>query len=247
MKVNEVAGLTGISVRTLHYYDEIGLLRPNQTTPAGYRIYNEDNLDTLQQILLFREMGLPLGKIKEILSDPSYDRKKALHMHRQHLLEKRGRIDQMIDTIDKSIKHAQGEITMTNKEKFQGFDFSSNPYEDEARKRWGDQAVDDANKLVDSMDKNQRRDFADQINTIYANLAAIRHLDPASEEAQAGIREWYDLLNAMGNYSPEVFRGLGQMYVDDERFTRNIDKFGDGLSAFMCRAMACFADRVQGN
>ncbi len=132
---------------------------------------------------------------------------------------------------------------MTNKEKFQGFDFSHNPHEAEARKRWGDETVDTAIKKVNTMAKDEQANFADRFNAIYFKLAEIRHLDPASEEAQVGIKDWYDMLNTMGSYSPEAFRGLGQMYVDDERFTKNIDKFGEGLAQFMRNAMSVFADR----
>lgn len=245
MKIKETADLVGISVRTLHYYDEIDLLRPSQTTTAGYRIYTEEDLDELQQILLFREMGFPLNKIREIMSDPGFYRTEALKMHRQLLIDKRKQLDQMIETVDKTIKYARGEIAMTNKEKFQGFDFSHNPHEAEARKRWGDETVDAANERVNKMAQNEQKNFADKFNAIYFKLAEIRHLDPASDEAQAGIREWYDMLNKMGSYSPEAFRGLGQMYVDDERFTKNIDKFGDGLALFMRDSMAVFADRCE--
>lgn len=245
MKIKEAADLVGISVRTLHYYDEIDLLRPSQTTTAGYRIYTEEDLDELQQILLFREMGFPLNKIREIMSDPDFCRTEALKMHRQLLIDKRKQLDQMIETVDKTIKYARGEIAMTNKEKFQGFDFSHNPHEAESRKRWGDETVDAANERVNKMAQNEQKNFADKFNAIYFKLAEIRHLDPASDEAQAGIREWYDMLNKMGSYSPEAFRGLGQMYVDDERFTKNIDKFGDGLALFMRDAMAVFADRCE--
>lgn len=134
---------------------------------------------------------------------------------------------------------------MTNKEKFQGFDFSHNPHEAEARKRWGDQTVDAANKKLNTLAKNESQNFANQFNKIYFKLAEIRHLDPASDEAQAGIKEWYDLLNTMGSYSPEAFRGLGQVYVNDKRFTQNINKFGPGLALFMRDAMAIFADRCK--
>lgn len=243
MKVKEVADLVGISVRTLHYYDEIGLLRPSAATASGYRIYNNEAIDTLQQILLFREMGFPLDQIRTIIHDPAYNRTAALKRHRQSLIDRRRQLNQMIKTVEKTIRYTQGEISMTNEEKFQGFDFSHNPHEAEARRRWGDQTVDAANQKVDSMQKEGQRDFADRFNALYAQLAGLRHLDPASDEAQAGIGEWYALLNTMGHYSPEAFRGLGQMYVDDERFTRNIDKFGDGLALFMREAMAVFADR----
>jgi DNA-binding transcriptional MerR regulator len=238
MKVKEVADLVGISVRTLHHYDEIGLLIPKETTEAGYRIYSNENLETLQQILFFRELGFPLKKIKEIIDSPSFDRLEALEMQHQMLLEKKSRLDKMVDTIEKTIQHSKGEISMSNQEKFEGFDFSQNPYEQEARERWGNHAVDEANDKAKNMTTFDQEKF----NGIYRNLAAIRHLSPDSKEAQAGIDEWYQFLNKLGNYSLEMFKGLGQMYVADERFTKNIDQFGKGLAQFMCNAMAVYAD-----
>ncbi|MEO2205477.1 MerR family transcriptional regulator [Paenibacillus pabuli] len=242
MKVKEVAELASISVRTLHHYDEIGLLTPDEVTSAGYRLYSDANLEMLQQILFFRELDFSLKEIKNIITNPSFDREEALHMHRRILLEKRQRLDQMIATIDRSVLHMRGEINMTAKEQFKGFDFSENPYEQEARERWGDEAVKEANQKLQSKSAQEQKTLADEMNTIYTRLAALRHMDPASEEAQAGITEWYTYLNNMGSYSPEAFRGLGQMYVDDERFTRNIDQFGEGLALFMRDAMAIFAD-----
>jgi len=245
-KVSEVAELAGISVRTLHYYDEVGLLQPEYVTDAGYRMYSENDLDRLQQILFFRELDLPLKQIKDILQSPDFDRREALLMHRKMLLEKRRRLDKVLETLENTIRHVEGECEMTAQEKFEGFDFSKNPYEEEARRRWGDKAVDDSNAKLGSMTKEQQKAMGDRMNAIYAELAAIRHLPADSAEAQAAIKKWYDFLNE-GNfgvqYTPEMFRGLGQMYVDDERFTKNIDKFGEGLARFMRDAMAAFADR----
>lgn len=239
MKVKEVADLVGISVRTLHHYDEIGLLTPEETTEAGYRVYSYENLETLQQILFFKELGFPLKKIKEILNRPSFDRLEALEMQHKMLLEKKNRLEKMIMTVEKTIQHSKGEIHMTNQEKFEGFDFSHNPYEQEARERWGDKAVDEANEKA----KNVTAFDQERFNEIYRNLAAIRHLSPDSKEAQEGIHEWYQFLNKLGSYSLEMFKGLGQMYVDDVRFTKNINQFGEGLAKFMCDAMAVYADK----
>lgn len=238
MKVKEVADLVGISVRTLHHYDEIGLLTPEDTTESGYRVYSDENLETLQQILFFKELGFPLKKIKEIIHSPQFDRQEALEMHHKMLLEKRSKLDKMIGTIEKTIQYSKGEIHMSNKEKFEGFDFSHNPYEQEAREKWGDQVVDEANEKAKNMTKFDQEKF----NEIYRNLAIIRHLSPDSKEAQAGIKEWYVYLNKLGSYSLDAFKGLGQMYVDDKRFTKNIDQFGEGLAKFMCDAMAVYAD-----
>ncbi|WP_440896961.1 MerR family transcriptional regulator [Amphibacillus sp. Q70] len=239
MKVKEVADLVGISVRTLHHYHEIGLLIPEETTEVGYRVYSDENLETLQQILFFKELDFPLKKIKEIIDRPSFDQREALEMHYKMLLEKRERLNRMIDTVEKTIQYTKGEIDMSNEEKFAGFDFSHNPYEEEARKRWGDQAVDQANEKVKGFSEFDQEKF----NQIYHDLAAIRHLAPASPEAQAKIEDWYVYLNKFGNYSHEAFKNLGQMYVDDERFTKNIDQFGAGLAEFMRDAMAIYADR----
>ncbi|MFD0677766.1 MULTISPECIES: MerR family transcriptional regulator [unclassified Paenibacillus] len=245
MKVKEVADLVGISVRTLHHYDEIGLLVPVETTDSGYRLYSNDNLEILQQILFFRELGFPLKKIKEIINSPSFDRKEALELHHSLLLEKRSQLDTMIGTIEKTIQHIKGEIQMTNKEKFEGFDFSHNPYEQEARERWGDEAVDQANLKLGNMSKEEQKALPETMNAIYKKLAPLRNGLPDSAESQAAIEEWYVLLNKMGSYSLDAFRGLGQLYVDDERFTQNIDAFGEGLAQFMRDAMAVYADNNQ--
>lgn len=243
MHVKEAAELAGISVRTLHFYDEIGLLTPDEVTEAGYRVYSERNLETLQEILFFRELGFSLKQIKEIMSDPAYDRQAALELHRKMLIEKRDRLDQLITTIDKTIQHMKGESKMTVEEKFQGFDFSRNPYEQEARERWGDQAVDESKAKLGKMSEAEMKALQDEIHAIYSKLAQLRHGSPESEEAQAAIEEWYRALNRFGHYSLEAFKGLGQLYVDDERFTKNIDQFGEGLAAFMRDAMAVYADR----
>ncbi|MEK4027201.1 MerR family transcriptional regulator [Pseudobacillus sp. FSL P4-0506] len=242
MKIKEVADMAGISVRTLHHYDQIGLLRPTHTTKAGYRLYTNEDLEMLQQILFFKELGFPLKKIKEIIDSPSFDRREALELHQKMLIEKRRRLNQMIATVEKTIQHMKGDIQMSNKEKFEGFDFSQNPYEQEARERWGNKAVDESNAKLASMSKEEQDDLSKGMNAIYIKLAALRNDPPESKEVQTAIKEWYLFLNKIGSYSLDAFKGLGQMYVADERFTKNIDQFGPGLAKFMCEAMAIYAD-----
>jgi DNA-binding transcriptional MerR regulator len=243
MKIKEVADLVGISVRTLHHYDEIGLLIPDEITDSGYRFYSDKNLETLQQILFFRELGFPLKKIKEMINRPSFDRQQALELQKCMLLDKRTQIDKMISTIDKTIRHMKGEIHMNNKEKFEGFSFDTNPYEQEARERWGDQAVEKAKEKVGSFSDKKKRELADEMNQIYRELAVHRKESPSSFEAQGAIEKWYNYLNRhFGHYTYDAFKGLGQLYVQDSRFTHNIDQFGDGLAKFMAEAMAIFAD-----
>ncbi|WP_025784033.1 MerR family transcriptional regulator [Sporosarcina sp. D27] len=237
MKVKEVAALSGVSVRTLHHYDELGLLKPAETTEVGYRVYSDENLAELQQILFYRALGFSLKQIKEILSNPSFNRLEALESQRQMLHQKRSQLDDMIRTIEQTIKEGKGEVTMTREERFKGFDFSENPYEQEARDRWGDGAVDETNKKLQQFGGEQQ----EKMNVIYRRLAEVRHLPSNSEEAQQAIGEWYQFLNTIGTYSIEAFAGLGEMYVADERFTTNIDKFGIGLASFMRDAMREYA------
>lgn len=243
MKVKEVAELAGVSVRTLHYYDDINLLKPSSLTESGYRIYSKTDLETLQQILFFRELDFPLKRIKEIIKSPSFNQEEALLVQRNMLQNKRERIDQMLQTIDKTIKHMKGERQMSEQERFSGFDFNHNPYEQEARERWGDQAVDNSKEKINKMTKEEQKDLGHEFDDIYKRLATLRHQSPDSEEAQAGIEEWYHYLNNIGTYSLEAFKGLGQMYVSDERFSENINQYGEGLAQFMCEAMAIYADR----
>lgn len=157
MKVKEVAELIGVSIRTLHHYDQIGLLTPQETTDSGYRLYSEENLEQLQQILFFKELDFSLKEIKEIINSPSFNRREALILQKKMLIEKRNRVDKMIETIDKSIKHLMGEICMTNKERFEGMNFNHNLYEQEARKRWGDQPVDKVNIRLKSMTDGEQK------------------------------------------------------------------------------------------
>ncbi|MBA4538392.1 MerR family transcriptional regulator [Bacillus aquiflavi] len=248
MKVKEVADLVGISVRTLHHYDEIGLLTPNEITESGYRLYSEKNLEQLQQILFFKELGFSLKEIKHIINSPTFDRKEALILQRKMLLEKRNRIDKMIVTIDKTIKHMMGEIQMTKEEKFAGIHFSHNPYEQEARERWGDQTVDQTNAKLAKMSKNEQKHLSERWQLIFQKLALLLDQSPDSLEVQAAIKEWYDFLNEhFGQYSLEAFNGLGQLYIDDERFTKNIDKYGEGLAKFMSEAMSVFTVKGRGD
>ncbi|MEK4026588.1 MerR family transcriptional regulator [Mammaliicoccus sciuri] len=236
MKVKEVAELTGVSIRTLHHYDDIGLLRPDHVTEAGYRLYSNENLADLQQILFFRELGFSLKRIKELLLSPEFERVAALELQRDMLLDKKSQLEIMLATIDRTIQSERGETKMTNEEKFKGFDFRTNPYEEEAKARWGEKAVGQTKH-------NFNEEMQEKMNRIYFKLAELRHLEPGSDEAQEAIEKWFMLLNQMGSYSLAAFKGLGEMYVADERFTQNIDQFGEGLAVFMRDAMSIYSDR----
>ncbi|WP_420541651.1 MerR family transcriptional regulator [Guptibacillus spartinae] len=242
--VKEVATLTGISVRTLHYYDQIGLLSP-ETTDNGYRVYTEEDLEKLQQILFYRALDFPLKKIKNIMDRPDFNHLEALYYQKECLQQKKDRLETIIHTIEHTIQHTKGEQPMTDKEKFNGLDFSNNHYEQEAREKYGEEAVNRSSQKVNSLSHKEKEALNQSFRRIYQKLATIRHGSPASEEAQKAIHEWYEFLNNnFGyHYTLEAFRGLGQMYVDDPRFTKNIDQYGEGLALFMRDAMNVYANR----
>ncbi|MDO3411957.1 MerR family transcriptional regulator [Saccharibacillus sp. CPCC 101409] len=247
-KVKEVSKLAGVSVRTLHHYDEIGLLKPAQVGESGYRFYSEEDLERLQQILFFRELGFGLKEIKRMMDSPSFDRIEALELQRRMLEEKLEQTRSMIENIGRTIRHARGEIQMTQKQRFEGMDFTHNPYEQEARERWGDAAVDDANRRLEQRTQTpeMRADLQEEWDRRMNEMAQARHEDPASPRAQKLIGGWYDYLQTFGSYSHEAFAGLGRMYVQDERFTQNIDRCGEGLAAWMSEAMTIFSERKPG-
>ncbi|QHZ48574.1 MerR family transcriptional regulator [Bacillus sp. NSP9.1] len=243
MKVKEVAEMVGVSIRTLHHYDQIGLLTPKEITDSGYRLYSEENLEKLQQILFFKELDFSLKEIKRIINSPSFNRQEALILQRKMLIEKRNRVDKMIETIDKTIKHMMGEIQMTNEERFEGINFNHNQYEKEARKRWGDQPVNKINAKLERMTKDEHKGLSEKWDMIFNKLALLRDQSPKSKEVQVTIKEWYDFLNEnFGKYSPDAIYGLGQLYINDERFTKNIDQYGHGLANFMSEAMKVYSD-----
>lgn len=240
MRTKELADIAGISVRTLHYYDTIGLLSPEIDRENGYRNYSDQDVSTLQQILFFRQLNFKLTQIKDILNTPKYHQTEALLEQKDIILKEQTRLNNILKLIDKTIQAERGEITMTNEEKFSGVDFSHNPYEQEAREKWGDEKVEQANQNLKKMGtKEAEREF----DEIYTQLADLRHLDPESDAAQQEIGKWYDFLNKVGEYTPEMFKNLGEMYTADERFTKNIDKYGDGLAEFMKEAMTVYYEQ----
>lgn len=248
MNINELAKISGVSVRTLHHYDRIRLLCPARDPDNGYRVYGEREVDRLQQILLFRACGFPLQAIGELLDSPDFNREKAFSLQKKALIFEQKRISGMLATLERSIGTLKGRGTMTDKEKFQGFDFSSNPYEKEARQRWGDEAVDKSSRQLNAMGDSGKKKMGDAMNGLFEKLAGLRHEAPESEAAQAAMGELYTFFNSsLGiRYSPEAFAGLGQMYVDDERFSKNIDSFGEGLSVFLRDAMSIYASEMAG-
>lgn len=243
MKISEIAKLTGITVRTLHYYDEIGLLKPSEITESGYRLYSEESLEILQQILFFRELDFSLGEIKEIMNNPGYDKTEALNNQKKLLIKKRERIDGLINLIDKTIKGDRNmsfkEFDMTEIEK------SKNKYASEVKKRWGKtDAYKESEKKTKNYDNDKWQSIDDEGKKILEEFGKHRNCDPDSIIVQNLVEKWKDYITSnFYNCTNEILGCLGLMYVEDERFKENIDKNGEGTAKFLSKAIEIYCSK----
>lgn len=240
MKISEVAKLTGVTVRTLHYYDEIGLLKPGQVTEAGYRVYDESDLAVLQQILFFRELDFPLEDIRKIMQHPAYEQESALRKQKELLMQKRSRLDGLIALVDKTLK---GEHDMS----FRQFDTTQieetrKKYAEEAKQRWGATAAyAEYEKKASHRSDAQQKMLEGEGALILSEFGRNRFLAPDSAEAQTLVKRWQEYITAhYYTCTKEILSCLGQMYIGDERFTQNIDEYGAGTAAFMAEAIAVY-------
>ncbi len=245
--INKLAKLAGVSTRALRYYDEFGLLTPVRMSSNGYRVYGQKEIDRLQQILFYRELGIPLEEIKNILSSKDFDGQEALESHLTDLLAKRKQLDLLIANVEKTIKAAKGEIIMSDQEKFEGFirklvDDNEQKYGKEVRAKYGDESVDRSNAKIMGMSKDKYSEM--EILTAELNetlKAAFEQGNPESELAQKACelhKKW--LCYFWNEYTKEAHIGITQMYVDDPRFSAYYDKIAVGCAAFLRDAVLIY-------
>ncbi|NLB88587.1 MAG: MerR family transcriptional regulator [Syntrophomonadaceae bacterium] len=251
--IKKLGEMAGISTRTLRYYDEIGLLKPARINSSGYRIYGKAEVDQLQHILFFRELGVSLEDIKEILNSPTFNSLKILQEHREKLLEKRNQLDILIANVEKTIAYAEGRITMSDREKFAGFkqkmiEDNEKKYGKEIRAKYGDERVDNSYKKLMNMTEEQYQEWEKLGSEILENLKeALKIGDPASEIALKTAELHHRWLRyCWGSYSKEAHAGLAQMYVDDERFTAYYDnQVGEGASLLLRDAILIYTGQKE--
>lgn len=248
LTVGSVARLAGVTVRTLHHYDDIGLVVPAGRTGSGYRTYGADQVERLQEVLFFRELGFSLETIREIVGRSGYSRAAALRQQRQMLEARTEHLLAMIDAVDRALAAEETGVKMTSEEMLEVFgDFDPSEYEEEAKERWGNtEAYQESARRVAGYAKDDWKAIkseADAINQAFLKemVAGTPAEDPAAmdiaEQHRAHISKWfYDC-------SKEIHAGLGQMYVADVRFKENIDKAGAGLAEYMSAAIAANATR----
>jgi len=245
--VQKLGKLAGVSTRTLRYYDEIGILKPARINSSGYRIYGQKEVDMLQQILFYRELGVSLDSIREIVTAPSFDGAKALREHHRKLLEKREQLNLLIANVEKTIALTEGRTIMTDKEKFEGFkqkllDDNEKKYGREVREKYGEDAVEKSNNKMKNMTKEEYDELTKLSEEITKTLSeAFKTGDPAGDLAQRAAdlhKQW--LTFYWDSYSKEAHAGLAQMYVDDERFRAYYDKEQPGTAEFLRDAILIY-------
>ena len=237
MQIKEFAEFTGVSVRTLHYYDEIGLLTPAFVDKStNYRFYNENSLLRMQEILFYRELDFSLKSIKEILSSPNYDKNKALNEQRHLLTLKKERLEKLISVIDGAVK---GENIM---KAFDNCEFEK--YKAEVKEKWGQtSAYTEYKTRTKGYSKGKWNALAESMDHIMAEFTVCMKKGEAPDSTEAQNLVKYLQNHITENYylcTNEILAGLGQMYVGDERFKNNIDKNADGTAAFVCKAIEVY-------
>ncbi len=240
--VSEVAGMAHVSVRTLHHYDATGLLSPSGRSEAGYRLYERQDIERLQQALFFRELGFSLEEIRAVLDDPAFDPVEALVVQRELLAEKAARIQAMIGAVEAALEARQKGVTMNDGEMFEVLgDFDPKQHEDEARERWGDTDAykESARRSARYNKEDWKRIKAEQDEIVEAFASAmVAGLAPDTDEAM-DIAERHRL-GIDGNFYPcsnEMHVNLGRMYVADPRFTKHYEDRAPGLARYVCEAI----------
>lgn len=245
--VIKLSRLAGVSTRTLRYYDEINLLSPCRINSSGYRIYGSYEVNRLQQILFYRELGVSLLDIKEILDSPSFQSIDALKEHHEKLLEKRAQMNSLISNVEKTIAMEEGKLMMNDKEKFEGFkknlvDENEAKYGKEIREKYGDDTVNESNRKMMNLSREEYDKMEEVGNLILTTLKeAYATGNPAGELAQKAAalhKEW--LSYTWKEYSKEAHAGLANMYVEDDRFKAYYDKEQPGCAEFLRDAILIF-------
>lgn len=246
--VGDVAKVAHVSVRTLHHYDDVGLLQPSGRSEAGYRLYSIEDLERLQQVLFYKELGFGLEEIRELMTDERYDRRAVLEQQRELVAEQALRLDAMLDLIDKTIASLDGVVHMTKEEMFEVFgDFDPSEYEDEVKERWGDtDAYKESARRTKSYTKDDWKRFKaenEEITNAIAELMdeGVAPDDPRAMDAVDRHRQQID--QWFYPCSRRMQAELGKMYVADPRFTATYEKIRPGMAQYVCDAAQANAAR----
>jgi len=241
--ISQLAKLAGVSVRTLHHYDDVGLLKPSHVKPNGYRCYEEPELIKLQQILFFKELEFSLEQIKAMMEAPGFDVAEALNDQRRLLEMKRERLDRLLSTIDRTIVDVKEGNEMTAGELYGSFTREQiEEYKKEVREKWGSKELEQSEERTRHWTPADYARVQEEGAAILRKIVPLMDKGPADAAVQEQIEKYFQQICKFYDCTLEIFRGLGEMYVSDERFAAYFRNFDDGLPAFMRDAMAVYCD-----
>ncbi|MBA4849788.1 MerR family transcriptional regulator [Emticicia sp. BO119] len=248
--VQKMAKMAGVSVRTLHLYDQMGLLKPSIRTEARYRLYGEKELLRLQQILFYKELDFQLKEIQAILDNPDFDLVEALLSHKESLRARQDRISMLIETIDKTVNHLKtGKIMLKPEELYEGLaKETAETYRAEASKKYGEEVVEHSEKALGKLTKAQFEALKTELKENASAIFALKNGDPTSKQTQKLIAKHYEIIRIfwgtsdLSDKQAEAYKGLGQLYVNDERFTILDGQPQPEYALFLSKAMTYFAD-----
>ncbi|HYF61866.1 MAG TPA: MerR family transcriptional regulator [Herpetosiphonaceae bacterium] len=241
--VKQLADLAGVSPRTLHYYDQIGLLSPSSYGDNGYRRYDGDAVLRLQQILFFRELDFSLAELREIIDGPAFDRLHALQTHRRALEGRIGRLNELIRTIDQTVLHLKGTITMEPSDMFSGFDEAQQErYEQEVAQKYGESRLKESKRRWGGYSAERRAEIMAEGGAIYLDLAGMIGRDPADPDVQAAVARWHQHIRHFYEPTAAILRGLGQGYAEDPAFAAFYQRIHPELPGFLRAAITHYCD-----
>ncbi len=243
--VKQLADLAGVSRRTLHHYDEIGLLKPPVTGQNRYRYYDERAMLRLQQILFYRELGLSLKEIRAILDHPDFDVLESLQAHREALHTRVQRLTSLISTVDKTITHLTGGIQMSDQQIFEGFsEEQQESYAEEARQRWDPEVVNASMKLWKSYSPEKKQQVMAEGKAVYVDIQTHMEAGKAADspEVQDCLVRWHEHMRYFYEPNWATLRGLGELYVTDPRFRANFEQMHPDLPDFLNAAIQIYTE-----
>jgi len=244
--IKQFASIAGVSVRTLHYYDQIGLLKPEFRGANGYRQYGDESILVLQQIMFFRELDFSLEEIKRVITQPDFNRTQALESQRILLRKKAARIRKLLLTIDKTIRQLKGETKMNIEEYYQGFsDDQIKQYREEVKQRWGEKALENSESRVISMGKEKFAALQADADKIYQAIADNIPNGYDSSEVQILVAAWRQWLENFHHYSDEAVLGLGKAYSEDARFAKFYRRYHRDMPEFFTKAIEYYLNNAK--
>jgi MerR family transcriptional regulator, thiopeptide resistance regulator len=244
--VKQVAKLAGITSRTLHYYDEIGLLRPSIVGENGYRYYSDEAILRLQQVMFYRALSMPLAQIKAILDQPEFDREQALESHRQELQRRIRQMERLARTIERTLQHLKGENTMSTRQLFDGFTPEEEAaMEQQAMAMYDHETVRNSYARWRSYSKGDKQRILEERNAVYSAFVQAMEKGADSPEAQACVQHWREHMNYFWMPSVEQLSGLADLYNEDSTFKENFDKMDPELANFVREAVQIYVKGLE--